>query len=171
MTTTLTKLTLVTLAALALSTSFASAGGGNNGIIQMPQINIPQINVNNGPVIDKDPPSFGPAKPIKILDDGVGSGGPGPHTTPVTDHNQPQGFPDVGCKVQAPGASTDDIWIINIGDVTLPMGSRIRYRVPSTGDHGAFELPRDLAVGQKLKVSDLLSDAASGAPCTVRLVV
>lgn len=174
MITTTTKLTLTALAALALSTSLASAGGGNgnNGIIKLPPMNIPQINVSNGPgIIDMDPPSFGPANPpIKILDDGVGSGGPGPHDIPVVDHGQHDGLPDVGCKVQAPGATTDDIWIINTGDVTLPMGSKIRFRVPSTGDHGAFELPRDIAVGQKLKIADLLNDAASGASCTVRLL-
>ena len=174
---TMTKLTLAALAMLTLSTSFASAGGGNGNIVSMPIVNLPPMNVpqgngNNGvAIIDMDPPSFGPANPpIKILDDGVGSGGPGPHGTPVTDHDQRQGLPDVGCKVQAPGATTDDIWIINTGVVTLPMGSRIRFRVPSTGDHGAFVLPRDIAVGQKLKVVDLLNDAASGAPCTVRII-
>lgn len=181
MTTTLTKLTLVALAFLSLSTSFASAGGGNGNIVNMPIVNLPPMNIpqgngngNNGPgIIDMDPPSFGPANPpIKILDDGVGSGGPGPHGTPIVDHGQrqDQGLPDVGCKVQAPGATTDDIWIINTGDVTLPMGSKIRYRVPSTGDHGAFELPRDIAVGQKFKIVDLLNGALSGAPCTVRII-
>jgi hypothetical protein len=176
MTINLTRISLAALAVLTLSTSFASAGGGNGGIVNMPIVNVPIINNNGsggngnfGPgIIDLDPPSFDPApKPpvIKIIDIW------GPKNAPKSDTSKPsEGLPDIGCKVKDVGAATDDFWIINTGDVTLPMGLKVRYRVPSTGDHGAFELPRDLAVGQKLKISNLLNDAAPGAPCSVRII-
>lgn len=74
------------------------------------------------------------------------------------------------CSVADPLGSTDHFWIVNAGNVALPGGLKIRYRVKATGDHGAFLLPRQVAVGGKLLIPNLLHDAPDGAPCTAQII-
>jgi hypothetical protein len=56
------------------------------------------------------------------------------------------------CDVEGEAPVTDDFFIVNIGSAELPEGLKIRYEIPSTGERGAFLLPRSLATGQKAKV-------------------
>lgn len=74
------------------------------------------------------------------------------------------------CTVADPLGDTDHFWIVNAGNVALPGGLKIRYRVKATGDHGAFLLPREVAVGGKLLIPNLLHDAPNGAPCTAQII-
>jgi hypothetical protein len=153
---TLTKVSAFALAALVASTSLAGAG---------PFIKFPIQVVDNGPHVDTNPPVFTFPQPE-----------PRTPRIPIVDirghndvqHNEVQLAVD--CKVQSPLAVTDDIWIVNTGNTVLPSGITIKYRVPSTGDHGAFLLPRSIEVGDKLKISDLLHGAESGAPCTAKVL-
>jgi hypothetical protein len=160
---TLLKLTTLAVVAVALSSSFAAAGP-NKPIIKLPV---------NGPILNL-PQNNGPKIPI------IAVPGPKPLTPnipilpilpfPSVDHDQPNGYVAIECKVKSAFGTTDDMWLINTGNVELPSGIQIKFRVPSTGDHGVFLLPRTLDVGEKLKLSDLLHDAETGAPCAVKVL-
>lgn len=71
------------------------------------------------------------------------------------------------CKVAEAG---DDLWLVNFGSDEIPSGTKVRYTVPSTGDHGAFLLPRSIDPGKTIKISDLLHGADDGAPCRVQIL-
>lgn len=133
-------------------------GGGNGG---------GGISAGDFPPI-KIPPK--PRTPIVILDDGVGSGGPGPDR-PRGVGGKPHALQTaVGCSVKAPEGSTDNMWVINTGESELAAGTPIRFRVRSTGDHGAFRLNRSILPGGKIEVANLLHAAGNGAPCTVQII-
>ncbi|HVY50069.1 MAG TPA: hypothetical protein VHA07_00765 [Devosia sp.] len=128
-------------------------GNGGNGTPYIPIIVFP------------DPPK--PKIPILILDDGVGSGGP---NTPAV-HTQPHALEvAIDCRVKAEDGLDGDLWIINTGEAPISAGTAIRFRVPSTGDHGAFELNRSILPGARVKVPDLLHGAEGGAPCGVQII-
>lgn len=76
----------------------------------------------------------------------------------------------VDCLVKDSAPTTDDLWIVNVGEAELPAGLKIKFSVPSTGDRGAVLLNRSIAVGQKVKAADLLHEARSGAPCSARII-
>lgn len=76
----------------------------------------------------------------------------------------------VNCSVVGEHESSDDFWVVNVGDATLEPGTKLRYRVPDSGDHGAFLLPSRLAAGEKLKVRGLLHAASHDAPCIIRIL-
>jgi hypothetical protein len=159
----ITKLSTIALAGLIASTSLASAGG-----------------------LLLDPP-----KKYDIFDDGVGSDPihltpividfPDKPLTPVLPDPPVLNFPDkpnhpkdlaIECSVHSPSGFTNDVWFMNVGTGDLESGTTIKWRIPSTDEHGAFLLPRTLESGEQIKISDLLlDDAASGAPCTSKLLV
>jgi hypothetical protein len=76
----------------------------------------------------------------------------------------------VDCLVKDSAPTTDDLWIVNVGEAELPAGLKIRFSVPSTGDRGAVLLNRSIAAGQKVKATDLLHEARSGAPCSAQII-
>ena len=175
---TMTRLSALALAALLVSTSLA--GAAPNGPLNLPILNVPQqpiVNIpinnnnnNNDPQLPNPPIFKFPQKPnipiIPIFNK------PGPTQPDQPNQAGPSHtLPSVDCKVSSPLGVTDDIWIINTGDVVLPSGVQINFRVSSSGDHGAFLLPRSLGVGEKIRIRNLLHDAESGAPCTVKLMV
>jgi hypothetical protein len=168
------------IAAIAAGASLAAASmspaaAGPKYVIHIPQqkppiIHIPSSGGSNGgddrPIIHIPKPRT----PIVILDDGVGSGGPGPHTSHVV-RTAPQSVQTaVDCSVKAPGGSTDNMWVINTGEAELAAGTSIRFRVRSTGDHGAFQLNRSIQPGGRLEIPHLLHGAANGAPCSVQIL-
>jgi hypothetical protein len=143
---TLTKLTVIALATLVASTSIAGAGGIRT-----------ITNLTGNP-----PPSNGPTLKLPEVP---------PLTLPHFEQDKPKNlYKAVECKVKGPLGVTDDMWVINTGNVILPSGILIKFRVPSTGDQGEFLLPKTLDVGDKVSVADLLSDAPNGSPCKVKLV-
>jgi hypothetical protein len=174
-----------TVAAASLSVAMTSMARAalNGPVIQMPQqdtptvhipINDPSGNNRNGgdtPIIKlPDNSSVRPYKPIVILDDGVGSGGPGPQVR-QTVHSEPHSVQTaVDCSVKAPAGPTDRMWIINIGETDLAAGTPIRFRVRSTGDHGAFRLNRSIVPGGRIEIPNLLHGAQNGAPCSVQII-
>ncbi|MBI4921811.1 MAG: hypothetical protein HY834_08675 [Devosia nanyangense] len=147
-----TKFAALALAVLVASTSLASAGGIkiiNIGPIK-PKPQIPIINI--GPI---NPKPYIPIIPF-FPDDK-----PAPHEDVQL---------AVECSVRDPNGVTDDFWLINVGDAALPPGTRVKFSVPSTGDRGAFLVPRSIEVGQQIRIADLLHGAESGAPCIAKLL-
>lgn len=161
----LTRLSTIALASLIASTSLASAGG-----------------------VLLDPP-----KKIVIIDDGVGSKPVIPIIPiiiDIPDKPAKPNLPDlpilnipkkpvphtdetlaIECAIQSPSGFTNDVWFINVGTGDLESGTTIKWRIPSTDEHGAFLLPRTLEVGDKVKISDLLhSNLESGTPCTAKIL-
>ena len=167
------KAVAATLALLVASTSFADAGGVK--IIELPKP------TKSGVVIDPSHPKpidipggpSGPDEPVTTIDPshpkpidipapgGQGSGKPGTGATPSI---------AIACTIADPLGTTDHFWIVNSGDVALPLGLKVRYRVPATGDHGAFVLPQQIAVGARLLIPNLLHGAPDGAPCTAQII-
>lgn len=140
--TNVTKFAALALVALVASTSLASAGG----------IKI----INIGPVT--------PHIPI------INIGPITPHT-PIGSPDHPEVTLALECSVRDPRGITDDFWLVNVGNGDLPAGTKVKFSVPSTGDHGAFLLPRSVEVGEKIRIANLLHDAESGAPCTAKILV
>lgn len=64
-----------------------------------------------------------------------------------------------------------DVRFRNIGSAVIPAGSRVRWSVEPTGQHGAILLPREIKVGGAIKAQDLLRDAAGdGFSCRSHLL-
>jgi hypothetical protein len=183
-------ITAGTLAALIASTSLASAAGG--GIVIKPQQPKPPVSI-------VDPDHYKPIhipidisqpkpKPIQIIPSDpivnkpvfkpVGGGKPNIPVIPIPLDADAGGKAGDGvspvlalaCTVADPLVNGDSFWIVNAGNVALPVGLKIRYRVHATGDHGAFLLPRQVAVGGKLLIPNLLHGAAEGARCKAEII-
>ena len=65
---------------------------------------------------------------------------------------------------------TNDLWIVNIGEEILQVDTKVRWRVPSTGEHGAFLLPKDIPVGEERVIRNFLGDTEGGAECRIALI-
>ena len=161
-----------TLVLLVASTSLACAGGIK--IIELPKptkVDV-VIDASNPKPIEMPKPA-GPDKPVIIID----PSNPKPIDIPIP--SDAKGNPASGpapllalaCAVADPLGDTDHFWIVNSGDVALPVGLKIRYRVAATGDRGAFVLPRQVAVGAKLLIPNLLHGAPNGAPCSAQIIL
>jgi hypothetical protein len=57
----------------------------------------------------------------------------------------------------------DDLKFRNIGDLTIPAGTRVYWLVAETREYGWFVLPEDLPVGKSIPEADVL---AAGLPVT-----
>lgn len=164
--TTFKTLTALALVALVASTSLASAGtiiphGSKPTPTPLKPIQDPKPKM---PYIPIDFPPAKPAKPDITIIPGI--------IDVMLDHSKATDRPVlmVDCMVKDNAPTTDDMWIVNVGSTDLPAGVKIRFAVPSTGDHGAFLLNRSIASGHKAKVADLLHDARSGAPCRAQIL-
>lgn len=63
----------------------------------------------------------------------------------------------IACRVPAGDASdTTNLAFRNIGDKTIPGGTRVLWQVKTTGQSGQFVLTADLAPGKELTADDLL---------------
>ena len=155
------KITTLALMAL-LSIGVASIGATSTATAAAAMSTCPPSNPNCG----------GPPPP--------GGGGPGPDGDP--DPWEPPPPPPPGgkvdvryslaldCDVDDEAPVTDDFFIINVGSEELPAGLKIRYEIPSTGERGAFLLPRSLAAGQKAKIADLLEQVDAGTECRAMVI-
>ena len=75
------------------------------------------------------------------------------------------------CAIKDEQATTTDLWLVNVGTADLEAGLKIRYRIPATGDHGAFYLPRTIAVGEQARLSDFISEIPVGEVCSVEIII
>lgn len=168
-----------TLSLIIASTSLASAGGVK--IIELPKPKKSDVVIDPSHPKPIDIPggsSGGPKKPVIIID----PSNPKPIDIPVNGgpdagggsqgSDNPNGTPllAIACAVVEPLGNTDHFWIVNAGDTALPVGLKVRYRVPATGDHGAFALPKQVAIGGKLMIPNLLHNAPDGAPCDAKII-
>ena len=107
-------------------------------------------------------------------------GDPGNDDTP-SDNSEPFDWPSfikesgntdsavftIDCSVRAETPTTDDLWLLNVGDTTLPAGTQVRFRVAASGDHGVFELRQDIPAGKALILPAFLSKAVpTGSGCS-----
>lgn len=59
-----------------------------------------------------------------------------------------------------------DFWIINFGTQNVDSGRQVSWSSPSTEDGNVITLPRMLAPGEELRLTDVLSDVPERfAPC------
>lgn len=156
-------------AAILLATSLAHAGSRLD--ITIPQSNIPIYKGAVGISGDNTP-----TPDIPIYKDAMGvSGGddtPGPGSSQGKMGSRSPKQLAVSCSVagEREAAPSDDFWVVNVGDTDLDAGIKLRYRVPDSGDRGAFLLPAKLAAGEKLKVRGLLHAASHDAPCIIQIL-
>jgi hypothetical protein len=76
----------------------------------------------------------------------------------------------IDCRVEDGGGTTNDLWIINTGEHLLEHDIKVRWRVPSTGEHGAFLLPKDIPIGEERVLRDFLRDTEAGAECRIEII-
>lgn len=160
-----TTMVAIALSAMVAACAFATTAEAGGKVKLSPVvINSPVLNIPS-----EDP--YDPSDPFGIFD-------PQPQPKP-----KPIYFPlpiDFGkkgqneahemaldCKVADAG---DDLWLVNFGSDEIPAGTKVRFSVPSTGDHGAFLVPRGIEAGKTIKISDLLHGAENGAPCRVQIL-
>jgi hypothetical protein len=72
----------------------------------------------------------------------------------------------IACRVAGdPAALPDDLRFRNVGDATIPAGSRVLWQMKQTGEHGTFLISRDLPVGADVDDVDVLR---AGLPAKTR---
>jgi hypothetical protein len=70
----------------------------------------------------------------------------------------------IACRVSGtPEGLPNDLKFRNIGDRTIPAGTRVYWMISETKEHGWFVLPQDLLVGKSILQPDVL---AAGLPTT-----
>lgn len=63
----------------------------------------------------------------------------------------------ISCRVWGePVAMPDDLKFRNIGDLTIPAGTRVYWMIKESGDHGYFSVPVDLQPGDVVFDRDVL---------------
>lgn len=63
----------------------------------------------------------------------------------------------ISCRVAGtPDDLPNDLKFRNIGDITIPAGTRVYWLISETQDHGYFVLPQDLPVGKSISDLDIL---------------
>jgi hypothetical protein len=76
----------------------------------------------------------------------------------------------IDCRIKDDEPITNDMWIVNIGEKILEVDLKIRWSIPSTGQHGAFLLPKDIPVGEEKVLRDFLVDTEGGAECRIAII-
>ena len=185
-------ITLSKLAVVALATAIAGTPCAAAGFFELPNPNILVDSTPKNPPHPSEPKNPPHPTTINELDDALGPmGGPavpvgpsgpvpeskkgpvGGDSSPADAKSSAQTDFNAQIDCEVPGvesATTNDLVIENVGASDLPAGSKIRFRVPSSGDRGAFQLNRGIKAGAKLKIAGQLHGATVGAPCTVQLL-
>ena len=81
----------------------------------------------------------------------------------------PRHDPRIDCRIKPDKPITNDLWIVNNGEHILEHDTKIRWRIPSTGQHGAFLLPKDIPVGEEGVLRNFLVDTEGGAECRIEV--
>jgi hypothetical protein len=81
----------------------------------------------------------------------------------------PHHDPRIDCRIKPDKPITNDLWIVNNGTHILEIDTKIRWRIPSTGQHGAFLLPKDIPVGEEKVLRNFLVDTKGGAECRIEI--
>jgi hypothetical protein len=88
---------------------------------------------------------------------GNNPGSPGDPFTPVDTVAEVLKNMLIACRVSGtPSDLPNDIKFRNIGELTIPSGTRIYWMIKETGDHGIVPLKADLPVGESVTADGLL---------------
>jgi hypothetical protein len=68
----------------------------------------------------------------------------------------------IACRVPTKTELSTELRFRNIGDATIPQGTKIVWYISDNQQGGEFFLPRDLQVGSELTEADLLKLGVSG---------
>jgi hypothetical protein len=128
------------LTALALSSSFATAGGF-----------YPPF------VAHYDPPPSGGS-----------SGGNGNSNSGVS--AAPRVIKLACIVGGTPSEFPNDIWMTNTTSATMLKGTVLSFTIPSVGVKGSFLLPSNVPAGQQVRIADIFGGAEAGSPCSIKLV-
>jgi hypothetical protein len=165
-----TKLVLVALAALTLSTSLTFA---DNPMLP----GIGQIEVPAGTPSGSGNPLTPGIDQIQVPNNapsgGSSSGGSAPQGGSSSSQDVgPIAGAVIGCLVAGtPIEFPNDLYLTNKGTAPLKAGTKLKFAVQSTGAKGALLLNTDIAVGAQVKVADVLNGGAdAGAPCTAKVI-
>jgi hypothetical protein len=64
----------------------------------------------------------------------------------------------------------DDLLVSNLGEIDLPAGTRLKWKVKAMGEQGVATLKRGLGSGEKVRLTDLLDDKAQkGTNCSAKV--
>ena len=67
-------------------------------------------------------------------------------------------------------ASSDDVLVANAGNIDLPAGTKLSWKVAASGDKGVAKLTQELEAGQKVRLADVLDeDVAKGTSCAAKV--
>jgi len=75
------------------------------------------------------------------------------------------------CAIRDQDPTTSDFWLVNVGTDALPVGTRVQYRIPATGDRGAFMLRQEIPAGKARVLPNFISAAVKvGSECAVQII-
>ena len=103
-------------------------------------------------------------------DPGDDPGDPGDEPDGPLSWDEKVGELAIDCAIKDDQPITNDFWVVNVGTQILPAGTMIRWRVPATGEHGAFLLPKDIPVGEERVLVDFLADVPIGSECRIQII-
>ena len=103
-------------------------------------------------------------------DPGDDPGNPGDEPDGPLSWDEKVGELAIDCAIKDDQPITNDFWVVNVGTQILPAGTMIRWRVPATGEHGAFLLPKDIPVGEERVLVDFLADVPIGSECRIQII-
>lgn len=67
-------------------------------------------------------------------------------------------------------AGGDDVRLANAGDIDLPAGTRLAWKVKATGDKGTARLTSGLEAGESVRLADVLDgNVAKGTNCSAKV--
>lgn len=76
-----------------------------------------------------------------------------------------QGLLRLECKTGG-----DDLVVANVGNIDLPAGTRLKWKVRTLAEQGDITLKRGLGSGDKIRLADLLDDKAEkGTKCSAKV--
>lgn len=80
-------------------------------------------------------------------------------------------YTSIGCEVAGqPVEFPNDLWLTNKTQVTIAMGARLVWEVPSMNYKGGYRLRADLNPGQSIFLADILPGGVeAGRPCRVSI--
>jgi hypothetical protein len=163
--TTFTKLATVTLAALMISTSLATAFdpiGVNETIAPTPSDSI-QDAVQSGSA-EQSIQTAVQFDPIRDINDAVLNGAKTGKGGKVVLRNGREILVAFSCEA----GGNDLLTLRNKGDY-VPAGTKVRWEVKSLGERGSVRLKTALGNGEKVRV-DIGMDVDAGTPCAAKAI-
>lgn len=173
---TLAKLTTITLTAIVLSSTFATAASifdsqsreetshdVFNDVIDSIGDREVDIEIRHTEMVDADIDGLGHlVDPHVITHPGVNDAVLNPKQMKLALR---QGLLLLTCS-----AGGDDVLVANAGTIDLPAGTRLSWKVKASGDKGLVRLTGNLEAGETVRLSDVLDGTvAKGTGCSAKV--